>query len=251
MSAVATATAASTSPSILKVTTDSALTTINITGSNFGFVTPTVTIGGKSVAVKGYSSNLVIGALPADLTAGSYSVVLTNNSTQTKAGFDAAIGAVGPQGPAGPTGATGATGPSGPQGPAGPGGPQGPIGPPGPVNIYYTANFATITLTTSMTTVASLSLPAGSYWISAKLYFTNQNQLAGQPDANCQIGSDFYSYNTLTVIQGYATMSLQSAITLSTSSSVSLTCSYSGSGSALTASAWQMTAFPVTSITTQ
>jgi len=235
MLAAATATAASTPPSILKVTVNSAVTTITISGSNFGFVTPTVTIDGKSVAVEVYTSDLVIGPLPANLAAGSYQVVLTNNSTQLKASFDTTIGAAGPQGPAGPTG---------PQGPA------GPTGPPGPVNIYYTADFSTVTLTTSMVSIASLSLPAGSYWISAKLYFNNPNSSAGQPNANCQIGSDFYSYNTLTVVQGYATMSLQSAITLSTTSSVSLTCSYSGSGS-LTASVWQMTALPVTSITMQ
>jgi hypothetical protein len=119
------------------------------------------------------------------------------------------------------------------------------------VNIYTTANFGTVTLTTSMSSIVSLTVPAGSYWISAKLCFNNPNSGGGQPDANCQIGSDYTSYNTLTVIQDFATMSLQSAVTLSTTSSVSLTCNYSNSTVALSASASQMTAFPVTSITTQ
>jgi hypothetical protein len=106
-----------------------------------------------------------------------------------------------------------------------------------------------------MTNVLSLTLPAGSYWISAKLWFQNTSTtFAG--NANCQINGDYpTSYNTATIPTSggvdldYGTMSLQDAITLNSTTSVSLECSYTISP--LTANDAQLIALPVTSITTQ
>ena len=90
----------------------------------------------------------------------------------------ASVGLVGPTGPAGPTGPTGPTGPQGlagsigPVGPTGPAGPAGPTGPTGPAGISgaYT-NFGAGDLQRiaggTTQTVASVTLPAGNYTISA------------------------------------------------------------------------------------
>jgi hypothetical protein len=107
----------------------------------------------------------------------------------------------------------------------------------------------------STASVVSLSLPAGSYWISAKSWFQNTST-SSAVNANCWINNDYTtSYNTATIPLGtdadYGTLSVQDAITLSTAtSSVSLECSYTGAAP-LTANEAQMTALPVTSITTQ
>lgn len=82
----------------------------------------------------------------------------------------------GPQGPRGFTGATGATGhaglggpagATGPGGPAGATGPVGPVGPAGPAGVtngYTEYRDGAIYLNpTSLTTVVSLTVPAGSY----------------------------------------------------------------------------------------
>jgi hypothetical protein len=78
-------------------------------------------------------------------------------------------GPIGPQGPAGPAGPAG---PTGPIGPAGPQGPQGVPGPPGPATlptVYRDRSALDIALPESPAKlkVATLSLPAGTYLVSA------------------------------------------------------------------------------------
>lgn len=107
--------------------------TITILGSNFGNSTPTVTLGGVTLANVSYNpvAQQIVATLPSGLSAGSYllTVARAGNDTLT---FHVTLGAAGPQGPQGPVGADGAQGPIGPQGPQGPTGLAGPAGPQGP-----------------------------------------------------------------------------------------------------------------------
>ena len=68
--------------------------------------------------------------LPTGFNAGTYSLTVTNSSSESAA-FSVTLGAVGPIGPSGPTGPQGLAGPAGAQGPLGPTGAQGPAGPQG------------------------------------------------------------------------------------------------------------------------
>jgi hypothetical protein len=112
-----------------------------------------VVVANTTLALASFTNRTVIAKLPAGFGAGSYSITLTNSSSQIGT-FDATLGAVGPvgaqgpagplgaQGPAGPQGAVGPQGPAGPQGvvgPQGPLGPQGDVGPPGPINTLAIA----------------------------------------------------------------------------------------------------------------
>jgi len=78
------------------------------------------------------------------------------------------IGQQGPMGPMGPTGATGGTGPAGPTGPTGPQGPAGANG----VGHAYTAT-GDADINNSQVTVASVTVPAGSYLIFGKDFLVN------------------------------------------------------------------------------
>jgi hypothetical protein len=238
-------------PMIADATVNLAKSNISLAGSNFSptGVAPTVTVGGTSRTVYSFTNTALVVEVPSSLPAATYLVSITNSVPKSGSAY-VAVGAVGPQGPtgpAGPQGPVGATGPAGPTGPQGPAGATGPAGPPGPVNIYSTAN-SSATVTTSMANIATLSLAAGSYWISAKAWFEGSSDVI-----NCQISGDGNSYNTTGPTSLLVALSLQSAQTLSAASSVSLECSYTriGSGSPVTAYNIQMVALPVTSITTQ
>ncbi len=75
-------------------------------------------------------------------------------------------GPTGPQGAVGLTGPQGALGPAGPQGAVGPTGPQGPAGPTNAYANYGATSFQRINEGTTQT-VASVTLPAGSYTLAA------------------------------------------------------------------------------------
>lgn len=89
------------------------------------------------------------------------------------AGSPGPIGATGLAGPQGPQGPAGSQGVQGPQGPAGDQGPQGPVGPAGPAgqsgqsDAFSTAIMGPVS-PVALAVVASLSLPAGRYVITAK-----------------------------------------------------------------------------------
>ena len=117
-------------------------TQLQIEGSGFGAVSPTVYLGVTPLFVLSFTDTVVFASVPAVLPPGSYTLVLTPGGAKStsSAPFEVAIGAVGPSGPAGPAGAQGPAGPSGPAGAigaagatgaAGAQGPAGPIGPAG------------------------------------------------------------------------------------------------------------------------
>lgn len=115
-------------PSIQAASTDSARTTLYISGANFSS-TVSVYLGSiqlSGILIGGQGTQL-IASLPVGVAVGSYRLVVMQASGS--ATFDVAIGA---NGATGATGATGPTGPAGPAGPAGAMGPEGPAGPAGP-----------------------------------------------------------------------------------------------------------------------
>ena len=116
---------------------------LTINGSGFGTVTPSVTVDSFGFAISSFTQTVVVASAPpnVNLPPGTYTLTLTNNSTNgTKRSitFSLTLGAVGPAGPtgatgpAGPSGATGPAGPAGATGPAGTAGPAGPVGSTGP-----------------------------------------------------------------------------------------------------------------------
>jgi hypothetical protein len=101
-------------------------------GQGFGSQPATVVVGKAVLTVQSHSPTDIVAALPDDLQAGTYRVVVVRAPGNASASMDMTIGAEGPQGPAGPAGAAGPAGPAGPPGPAGPAGPAGAAGPQGP-----------------------------------------------------------------------------------------------------------------------
>lgn len=101
---------------------------LNITGSNFGSVTPTVKLNGTPLqVVSSPSPTSIVALMPFDpLVPGSYLLTVSIGPSATE--FDAfslTLGAVGPKGDKGAKGDQGLTGPKGDTGPAGPAGPKG------------------------------------------------------------------------------------------------------------------------------
>jgi hypothetical protein len=86
-------------------------------------------------------------------------------------------GPLGPQGPQGPTGATGSQGPTGPTGLTGPAGANG-VG-------HAWVNTGSAPLPNSQVTVASVTVPAGSYFIFANSSVSSSD-LSDQA-ANCEL----------------------------------------------------------------
>jgi hypothetical protein len=139
------AAAASAAVVIDKVSVNSALSQIAISGTGFdpSGTAPTVSFSTSTLTLVSFSNTSIVATLPAATKAGSYQLTVTNSSASAET-FDVTVGAVGPQGPQGPpgptgpqgaTGATGALGPAGPTGPrgaTGATGAQGPTGPTGP-----------------------------------------------------------------------------------------------------------------------
>ena len=90
---------------------------------------------------------------------------------------------IGPQGPAGPQGPVGPTGPEGPTGPQGPQGPQGTPGENGVAHAWTGSGQASIS--NSQVTLASVTVPGGSYLIFAEATLTSGDNSA--QDGNCKL----------------------------------------------------------------
>ena len=105
--------------------------------------------------------------------------VLLNWNQTGPTGPQGPVGAMGPQGAVGPAGPQGAVGPTGPQGPVGLTGPQGPAGSTDAYANYGATSFQRIEEGTTQT-VASVTLPAGSYTLAA----TVSGPRAGAPGSH-------------------------------------------------------------------
>jgi len=170
-----------TAPIIFSAVVNTTNNRITVNGANFSpsGLAPTVVFATTTLAVLSFTNHSAIAHLPAGFAAGSYSLTVTNSIPQTGR-FGVTLGAVGPTGPAGPAGAQGPAGPqgaTGPQGAQGPTGPQGPPGPAGPSHAYSASCLLPacpgVTIpqqigSPQFVTILSVSLPSGSYVITAK-----------------------------------------------------------------------------------
>ena len=104
----------------------------------------------------------------------------------------------------------------------------------------YTSHIGgSVNTTEANSTVASLSVPAGSYSVSAKLYaYASAGALAGSPDdhsimCNLTDGTTAFDFTHLTSIgNDYRNLSLQGSITLAAAGTLSLACLATASDSA-------------------
>lgn len=80
--------------------------------------------------------------------------------------------------------------PAGPQGPQGPQGQQGPQGERGPSNAFQAAAAGPINVGATSTELLTLNLPsAGSYVVSSKVYFNNNNAADTFVQCNLTVGA--------------------------------------------------------------
>jgi hypothetical protein len=89
------------------------------------------------------------------------------------------IGLTGPQGLQGPVGLTGPAGAVGLTGPAGAVGLTGPAGSPAIPAVYFTAIHTGIAIGNAQTSVATLTVPAGSFTIAGKVQIVNSSVAVG------------------------------------------------------------------------
>jgi hypothetical protein len=139
------------------------------------------------------------------------------------------------------------TGPQGPKGDTGATGPQGPTGDIGPSHAYSAqANGVSLS---GNTTVATLSLSAGSYSIGAKLYIRASHEGTFTGGASCTLTADGdtdFSQATARSTDGFdinMPMSLAVLHTFASPGSVALSCG--GSGADITAEYVVITAIRV------
>jgi hypothetical protein len=111
-------------------------------------------------------------------------------------GFPGDTGPQGPQGDIGPVGATGPIGQTGLTGKTGPTGNTGPTGPTGPSDAYV-KDVSTVTIfASSMTNIASYSVPAGSYVVTVTAKIHNASTTPAPVNCLLDLGSsvaDYYS----------------------------------------------------------
>ena len=225
---------------------------ISISGSGFG-TSATVKLDTLFPTIVASSDTNVTIGLPSSLTPGSYELQITNNITNSVANFILTLGAVGPAGAPGPQGLPGPSGPQGPTGPTGPQGAGGPQGPPGPSNVFSTTTLIQGTLPPggSQITVATLSLPAGDYFLSARFFL-----MGGSSTVTCSIQSGQNRIDSLVsppLGTGFdpLPLTLHGVANLPTLTNTSIVCSAASQSSQVAVSGMQFQAIQVSSITHQ
>ncbi len=137
---------------------------------------PHLVLNDQELTIVSSTDTTIVATLPAAVlaTPGSYGFTLEQPRRSVLAPFIVTIGAVGPQGPiglTGPQGSPGIQGMPGPQGQQGLQGLQGPAGSSLPPTVYgatFVGGVSVGTLPTGIhTTLAQLTLPAGSYFVHA------------------------------------------------------------------------------------
>jgi hypothetical protein len=143
----------------------------------------------------------------------------------------------GPQGPQGPKGDTGATGPAGPAGPQGPQGntgatgatgATGPAGPAGTSDVYITrcCHAPGIAITGEGTDVLTLNVPAGNYFIAAKIGLINTDS-SDNSDGDCTLStgdSEFAGMGTAGSDDQTENVKLQDAASFPSGGTITLHC---------------------------
>lgn len=218
-------------PVVFSATADTNANTLTLSGINFG-AGPTVTLGGsQQLPVQSFDSSQIIANLPANLAPGSY-LLTVKFSNPTFTVFEVTIGAVGPPGPSG----------------SGGGGDQ----------LFNTKLAASQPLSTSIATatVASLTVPAGSYLILGKTWLQNGDATSNSGGCFLSPGAGtlpFDSTNTTLPGSQSDALSLQSAQTFSQPTTITLGCIevQAGAPSGISASNTVLSALSVGTITQQ
>jgi hypothetical protein len=194
-------------------------TQLIITGRNLGVVRPLVTLDAMVLTVVGFAPSVVTASLPAGLRPGTYLVTVDPDGHGEKvAEFDVAIGTVGPKGDKGDTGATGPVGPQGPQGPPGAQGSGG-------ASAAYTFIGPPVSLRIVAKPVATLTVPAGQYWMVFTSTLTNSTSDLTSPTNT--IGCSLMgSQNTLRLgaDANQGVMSLQAVATFTAPTTIVVNC---------------------------
>ncbi len=145
---------------------------------------------------------------------------------------------IGQQGPIGPQGITGPIGPAGPTGPTGPQGPAGANG----VGHAYTATGLVPNINNIQATVASTTVPAGSYLIFAKYTIFNRDTSVSlgncQLTVNGDVSDDFFTALAGDIVVGKVSGPLQfTALNVPDGTTIAVTCGivYGGAKATLTA----------------
>jgi hypothetical protein len=198
-----------------------------VTGSNFGPLTPAVTLNGVPLTLISHTDNVIVGMIPLSLGPGSYTLSVSNGQNYQTGTTVVAIGNVGPPGPAGAPGSAGAPGAAGQTGLPGA---QGAAGPAGPSTVYFNHTPDAFTLNSSPTTLGALNLPAGSYLISGKALF--RLDTAGS-SLQCTLKGgavllDTGYFDTSTNIQAYQTIPVAGAISIAAPTSITYACFLDG-----------------------
>lgn len=174
---------------------------LTIYGSDFPH-DPVVVLDGQSLTIVSSTSTTIVATLPSAVvsTPGSYALTLERPRHTILAHFVVTVGAVGPPGPMGPQGPMGTQGPPGETGPQGPPGQTGPQGPPGnstPPSVYGAVFSGGVNSGTTLTDIADLTLPPGSYILHAVVTEAESNGglTQTQPDdtdqtLNCNLQDD-------------------------------------------------------------
>lgn len=195
---------------------------LTIHGRNFGSVRPNVTLEGIPLSVLTFSPTLVTALLPSGLKPGTYFLVLEPDGRKEKrAEFDAAIGAMGPKGD------PGAPGPAGPQGVPGQQGPPGPPGTGAGGADVYSVTGPAVGLRILPKAVATLTVPAGKYWITFTSTLTNTTADLLNPIDTIGCGiSGLGSPNTVRLAPdaNQAVMSLQSVAAFAAPTTITVNC---------------------------
>jgi len=152
------------------------------------------------------------------LRPGAYRLTLEPNGHSEKiADFEAVIDTTGPKGDPGATG---------PPGPPGPPGPQGPPGAGGSSDVYsVTAPSAAIRIIPLQ--VATLTVPAGQYWIMFTATVTNTTSDILNPTNSIRCGfANFGASNSVQLgpDDNVAVMALQGVASFSAQTAISVTC---------------------------
>ncbi len=142
-------------------------------------------------------------------------------------------------GPAGPQGPVGPQGPIGPQGIQGTQGIQGPIGPVGPQgssgfsHAWFDESSNAVTIGSTYTTVAQITLAPGNYLYFARAVVSNLDQVPG--DAACAINAVNFAFSRAqlaanSIFADTETLAVQTAGTLTAQTTVTLDCKFNNTG---------------------
>jgi len=200
-------------------------TQLTMKGENLGSLKPLVSLDGLPLVVSTYTATVVTAWLPAGLLPGSYMLTLERSDNPSKsAEFDVSIGATGPKGDKGDRG------PQGPPGPTGTQGPQGPVGPPGAggASDVYSITTPSVSLRIIPRPVATLTVPAGQYWVTFTSTLTNTTADPVNPTDTIACGFvNLGPSNSLRLGQdtNQGVMTLQAVATLAAASTIAVNCS--------------------------